>query len=399
MKDFNYSTRSTRPDFQGDFLDLMLQATNKPNIISFAGGLPNPISFPTKEMADATFKVLNQHGTIAMQYSIPEGYLPLREYIARRYSQQGIEITADDIIITNGSQQALDILSAVLIDDGDKILVEKPSYLAALQVFHLYNPKISSITLNDQGIELKELAKHLSNHPKFFYAIPTFQNPTGLTYSDETRIALANLIKETNTIFIEDNPYGDLRFNDKTYLPIQPMIKDQTILLGTFSKTVSPGMRIGWIACANSTLKKRLLAYKQIVDLHTNIFGQMVLHQYLEDNSLDQHLEKIKKLYKQQANQMITSIQKYFPSSVKYTLPQGGMFLWVTLPSPLTAVELANEAIKHDIAIAAGDPFYEDERNVPSLRLNYTNCDLETIDLGIKKLGQIINHLLANVTK
>lgn len=170
-------------------------------------------------------------------------------------------------------------------------------------------------------------------------------------------------------------------------------------MLGTFSKTVSPGMRIGWIACANSTLKKRLLAYKQIVDLHTNIFGQMVLHQYLEDNSLDQHLEKIKKLYKQQANQMITSIQKYFPSSVKYTLPQGGMFLWVTLPSPLTAVELANEAIKHDIAIAAGDPFYEDERNVPSLRLNYTNCDLETIDLGIKKLGQIINQLLANVTK
>ena len=343
MKTFNYSTRSTRPDFQGDFLDMMLQATNKPNLISFAGGLPNPISFPTQEMAAATQKVLDQHGTIAMQYSI-----------------------------------------------------EKPSYLAALQVFHLYNPKINSVTLNHHGIDLQELTAYLEQKPKFFYAIPTFQNPTGLTYDNETRIALANLLKKTNTIFIEDNPYGDLRFNDETFLPIYPLLKDQTILLGTFSKTVSPGMRIGWIACSNSYLKQKLLAYKQIVDLHTNIFGQMVLHQYLCDNSLEQHLEKIKKLYKEQAEQMITSIQKYFPAEVKHTIPQGGMFLWVTLPQKLTAVALANEAIKHDIAIAAGDPFYEEERNVSTLRLNYTNCDLKTIDQGIKILGQIIKNLLAS---
>lgn len=396
MKDFNYSKRSTRPDFQGDFLEMMLQAANKEKMISFAGGLPNPISFPTSQMAEATQKVLDQHGTIAMQYSIPEGYLPLRQFIAKRYAKQGIEITAADIIITNGSQQALDILSAVLIDEGDNILVEKPSYLAALQVFHLYNPKITSITLNNTGINLDELAQHLSKKPKFFYAIPTFQNPTGLTYSDETRITMAKLLKKTNTIFIEDNPYGDLRFNEKTYLPIQPMLKQQTILLGTFSKTVSPGMRIGWIACANHELKKKLLAYKQIVDLHTNIFGQMVLYQYLSDNSLDQHLEKIKKLYKEQANQMITSIKKYFPAQIKYTIPQGGMFLWVTLPNNLTAVELANEAIKNNITIAAGDPFYEKERNVSTLRLNYTNCDLNTIDSGIKTLSQIINNLLAS---
>ena len=161
MKTFNYSTRSTRPDFQGDFLDMMLQATNKPNLISFAGGLPNPISFPTQEMAAATQKVLDQHGTIAMQYSIPEGYLPLRQFIAHQYLKQGIDISANDIIITNGSQQALDILSAVLIDEGDKILIEKPSYLAALQVFHLYNPKINSVTLNHHGIDLQELTAYL----------------------------------------------------------------------------------------------------------------------------------------------------------------------------------------------------------------------------------------------
>ena len=395
MKTFNYSTRSTRPDFQGEFLEMMLQATNKSDLISFAGGLPNPISFPSQEMAQATQKVLDEHGTIALQYSIPEGYLPLRRYIAERYQQQGIEINAKDIIITNGSQQALDILAAVLIDEGDEILVEKPSYLAALQVFHLYNPKINSITLNQDGIDLNELAQALATKPKFFYAIPTFQNPTGLTYSNETRQELVRLLKNTNTIFIEDNPYGDLRFNDETYLPIQPLLKDQTVLLGTFSKTVSPGMRIGWIACANTDLKQKLLAYKQIVDLHTNIFGQMVIHQYLSDNSLDEHLEKIKKLYYKQAMQMITSMQAYFPPEVTFTTPQGGMFIWVTLPQKLTAVELANVAIKHNIAIAAGDPFYEDERNVSSLRLNYTNCDLTTIDQGIKTLGTLITQLLA----
>ena len=269
-------------------------------------------------------------------------------------------------------------LSAVLIDEGDKILIEKPSYLAALQVFHLYNPKINSVTLNHHGIDLQELTAYLEQKPKFFYAIPTFQNPTGLTYDNETRIALANLLKKTNTIFIEDNPYGDLRFNDETFLPIYPLLKDQTILLGTFSKTVSPGMRIGWIACSNSYLKQKLLAYKQIVDLHTNILGKWSFINIFVITVLNNTL-KNKKLYKEQAEQMITSIQKYFPAEVKHTIPQGGMFLWVTLPQKLTAVALANEAIKHDIAIAAGDPFYEEERNVSTLRLNYTNCDLKTI--------------------
>lgn len=390
MKSVQFSSRMTKPDFQADFLKLMLKTAGKQDVISFAGGLPNPISFPAKQLSKATDIVLKEKGMQALQYSNPEGYLPLREYIAARYQKQGIEVDASNIIITNGSQQALDILAAIFIDQGDTIVVEKPSYLAALQVFHLYNPKVNSISLQDDGVDIKELKDALQMNPKFFYAIPTFQNPTGLCYSDEKKIAVANAIKATNTLLIEDNPYGELRFQGKKGIPLFPLLKEQCIMLGTFSKTVSPGMRLGWICTTNQEVYQKIFDYKQIVDLHTNVFGQMVLHQYLMDNDLDKHLAKIINLYGKQANAMITSIQKYFPKEVKYTIPKGGMFLWVTLPKGITAIELANKAIMQNVAIAAGDPFYEEHRNVHTLRLNYTNCDEQTIEKGIKILAQII---------
>ena len=390
MKSVQFSSRMTTPDFQADFLKLMLKTAGKQDVISFAGGLPNPISFPAKELSKATDKVLKEKGTQALQYSNPEGYLPLREHIAIRYQKQGIKVEASNIIITNGSQQALDILAAIFIDQGDAIVVEKPSYLAALQVFHLYNPKVTSVSLQDDGVDIKELKDALQRNPKFFYAIPTFQNPTGLCYSDEKKIAVANAIKETNTLFIEDNPYGELRFQGKKGIPLFPLLKEQCIMLGTFSKTVSPGMRLGWICTTNQEVYQKIFDYKQIVDLHTNVFGQMVLHQYLMDNDLDTHLAKIINLYGKQAQAMITSIQKHFPKEVKYTVPQGGMFLWITLPKGITAIELADKAIIQNVAIAPGDPFYEERRNVQTLRLNYTNCDEQTIEKGIKILAQII---------
>lgn len=394
MKELKLSNRMTRPDFQAEFLEMMLKTAGKGDMISFAGGLPNPISFPAKQLAIAADKVLNEKGIFALQYSNPEGYLPLREFIASRYQQKGIEVTAADIFITNGSQQALDILGAVLLDENDRIIMEKPSYLAALQVFHLYNPKVLSVSLQEDGADMEELKTLLQENPKFFYSVPTFQNPTGLSYSNEKRQTLASLIKETNTIFIEDNPYGELRFHGKEKIPLQPLLKEQCVMLGTFSKTVSPGMRLGWICTTNKQLYKKMLDYKQIVDLHTNIFGQMVLHQYLIENSLDEHLTKIIALYKKQAQAMMDSIAKYFPSSVQYTKPEGGMFLWVTLPKGITAITLAKEATKQGVVIAAGDPFYETERNVSTLRLNYTNCDEKTIDKGIKILADIINSRL-----
>lgn len=391
MKELQFSSRMTRPDFQAEFLEMMLQAANKEDMISFAGGLPNPISFPAKQLAKATNQVLEKKGILALQYSNTEGYLPLRQYIVERYRQKGIEVSPEDILITNGSQQALDILGAVLLDEQDKIVMEEPSYLAALQVFHLYHPNVVTVALQNDGVDLQQVEKALKQQPKFFYAVPTFQNPTGLSYSNETRLQLAKLLQTTNTIFIEDNPYGDLRYQGEEKIPLQPLLKEQCVMLGTFSKTVSPGMRLGWICTTNKPLYKKMLDYKQIVDLHTNIFGQMVLHQYLMDNSLDEHLTKIIALYRKQAQAMMDSMAKYFPKSVQYTKPEGGMFLWVTLPKGITAITLAREGLKKGVAIAAGDPFYEDKRDVQTFRLNYTNCDEGTIEKGIKILAEIIN--------
>ena len=389
------SKKMLRKDFQNDFIKMMLRAATGENIISFAGGLPNPISFPIKEIEIATKEVLATDGVYALQYSATLGYKPLRTFIVNRYQQQGIMVTPDDILITNGSQQALDILGNVLLDEEDHILLENPAYLAALQAFHLHNVKVHTVNLNKDGVVVDELKEYVEKYdPKFFYAVPTFQNPTGLTYTKETREKAAEIIKNSNTIFIEDNPYGELRFKGEEQDSFAKLLGEQCIMLGTFSKIVSPGMRIGWICCTNKTLQQKMIDYKQIVDLHTNIFGQMVLSRYLEQNDLDQHIAKIKKLYFCQAEAMLQAMKKYFPKSVQYTEPEGGMFLWVTLPEGLTAVELGNLALAKGVAIAPGDPFYESERNVGTFRLNYTNCENETIEKGIAILGTLIYEML-----
>ncbi len=389
-----FAQRVQRPDFQGEFVKTMLVAAASPNIISFAGGLPNPVSFPVKEMEAACTKVLEENGVSALQYSTTQGYKPLREFIAKRYEKIGAKVEADDILITNGSQQALDIIGAVLLDEGDDILLERPSYLAALQMFHLYGPKVHTVELCEGGIDCDELKSILDKvSPKFFYAIPNFQNPTGLTYSAACREKTAAILKGTNTIFIEDNPYGELRFRGENQKSMQAYLGSQCMMLGTFSKTVSPGIRIGWICCRIPELMQKMLEYKQMVDLHTNVFCQMVLAQYLKDNDLDVHMEKIKALYQAQADAMMSCMDKYLPAEVTYTKPEGGMFIWATLPAGCTAVELANRAAKAGVAIAAGDPFYEKDRNVRTLRLNYSNCTPARIDEGMQILGRIIREM------
>lgn len=389
------SDRMLKPDFQGEFVDAILKAAASPDLISFGGGLPNPISFPVEEMEVAVHKVLEKNGVKALQYSTTEGYAPLREFIAKRYQLIGADIKADEIVITNGSQQALDIFGAVLINPGDDILLERPSYLAALQTFHLYDPNVLTVELTNEGINCDELAEILKNHkPKFFYAIPNFQNPTGLTYSKATREKVAELVKKSNMILIEDNPYGELRFRGEGGYSFSHYLGDQCCMMGTFSKTVSPGMRIGWIACKNKELMQKLIAYKQVMDLHTNIFCQMVLAQYLEDNDLDKHMVKIKDLYQHQADLMMGCMDKYFPEGVTYTKPEGGMFIWATMPEGVKAVDVQNEAVKRGVLVVAGDPFYERDRGVRTMRINYSNSTEESMDKGIKILGEVIRDLM-----
>lgn len=396
--EFQCSNRSNKPDFQGEFLSVILKAAASPDIISFGGGLPNPISFPVKEMEVAVQKVLEKNGAAALQYSTTEGYAPLRQFIADRYAKMGVDdVKPEDIIITNGSQQALDMVSSVMLNPGDEVVVEDPTYLAALQTFHLYDPTVLPVELRTDGINCEQLEQTLAAHqPKFMYIIPSFQNPTGLTYSAEVREKAAEIIKKSNVLVVEDNPYSELRFSGTGGYSFGHYLGDQCCMLGTFSKVVSPGMRIGWICCRNEALREKLLAYKMTMDLHTNIFCQMVLAQYLEDNDLDEHIEATKVLYKQKAEHMIACMEKYMPEGVTFTQPEGGMFMWATMPEGIQALDVYYAGLKKGVAVCPGDPFYENQRGVRTMRINYSNSTDEAIETGIRMLGEAIREQMKN---
>lgn len=362
-----------------------------PEMISFSGGFPNPTSFPVEEIKAATIKVLDQDGANALQYSSSEGYLPLRQYIATRYDHRfGLKVDPSEILIVNGSQQAFDLIAKVFLDVSDTIVIEHPAYLGALQSFSFYEPTYKEVKLTKSGLDLNELKDALKDNPKLMYVVPNFQNPTGLSYSNENRVAIANLLKETDTILIEDDPYGELRFKGQDNKPIKSLIDDQTILLGSFSKVVSPGMRMGWIV-AKQDIMDRLVIAKQASDLHSNYFTQRVLYQYLSDNDLDAHIQTIKAMYLAQREQMLASIKHYFDPSITYTEPEGGMFLWVTLPQGVSSMRLFEKAVSEKIVYVPGDPFYPEGENLNTLRLNYTNSTIQEIEEGIRRLAKVFN--------
>lgn len=383
---------------QKSFIREILKITENPDVISFAGGLPNPDSFPIKEIQQASEKVLADYGSSVLQYSSTEGYLPLREYIAERYYQRfGLSVEADEILITSGSQQALDLIGKILLNKGDQVVLERPGYLGAIQAFSIFEPEFQSVALNDDGIDLNQLADTLKVHnPKLFYTVPNFHNPSGVTYSAENREKIAELLKQQQTILIEDDPYSELRFIGEDLPPIKKFLGDQSIMLGSFSKIVAPAMRLGWI-CAQGELMEKLIIAKQAADLHTNYYSQRIVHQFLIDNDLEDHIEKIKQMYKQKRECMVQMIKKYFPKEVKSTQPEGGMFLWVTLPEGMSSLDLFNLAAKENVAFVPGDPFYVNGKNVNTLRLNYTNSSEEMIEEGIKRLAKVIKQMLNHV--
>ena len=396
--ELKFSKTITKPDFQGEFTASILAAAASQDVISFAGGLPNPVSFPVKEMEAATQKVLSEQGAVALQYSSTQGYLPLRQWAAKRYEVLGVtDVEADDIIITNGSQQALEMIGRAMIDPGDKVLVENPTYLVALQSFHLYDPQVIPVDINADGIDCDKLQAAIDANPdaKFIYIIPNFQNPTGLTYSKEVRERAAEILKKSNLLVLEDNPYSELRFSGEGGKSFGYYLGEQCCMFGTFSKIVSPGMRIGWICCRNKELRAKLLSYKSTADLHTNIFCQMVLAQYLADNDLDEHINKTKVLYKQKAEFMMECMRKYLPAGVTFTPTEGGMFLWAELPEGITALDLYRKGLAQGVAICPGDPFYETERNVRTFRVNYSNSTDEAIEKGMQILGEACKELMA----
>jgi 2-aminoadipate transaminase len=379
------------------FIREILKVTQNPDVISFAGGLPNPKFFPVTEIAEAATAVLTKTNILSLQYSTTEGYPPLREYIAQRYNdKKKLDVTPDEILITNGSQQGLDLIGKVFLGKNDKIVIEKPAYLGAIQAFSAYEPQFYPVPLLEDGIDIDLLKNVLNgNSIKLFHTVINFQNPSGISYSERKRHELAELLKQHNTIVVEDDPYADLRFSGTAPQSMRNLLDGKAILLGSFSKTIAPGLRLGWI-CAKRDIMDKLITIKQASDLHSSSLCQRIVHQYLISNNMDKHIETIINVYKSQRDAMISSIEKYFPSEVTFTRPEGGMFLWVTLPKQLSALDLFEYAIKENVAFVPGTPFYIDGCGTNNMRLNFSNADENTIEEGIKRLGRIIENMLSN---
>ncbi|MCI9459065.1 MAG: PLP-dependent aminotransferase family protein [Clostridia bacterium] len=376
------------------FVRGILKVAADPSIISFAGGLPNPISFPQDALSESMQRIVKDYGSKVFQYSLTAGLPELRRYIAQRYkAKHGLDITEDEIVITTGSQQALDLIAKVLLDRGDGVVVENPTYLAAIQAFSMSMPKFYPVDLTDEGMDVDGLRRALENDVKFVYAIPNFQNPTGLTYSAACRERVFAALDERDTVLIEDDPYGELMFGGTRLPYIGAGRLKNSILLGTFSKTCTPGMRTGYIVCKNAELMKHISVAKEASDLHTNIFSQYLIYDYLTHNDYDAHISRITELYRKQADAMISAMRKYFPTTVGYTEPRGGMFLWVTLPDGMSAMSLFPKALENKVAFVPGDPFYVDRKDANTMRLNFTNADCATIEEGIRRLGAILKSL------
>ncbi len=374
----------------------ILKLIENPEVISFAGGLPAPELFPIEEMKRVAELVLDEAGSQVLQYSTTEGYLPLRDKIAKRMELVGIQAKAEDVLITSGSQQGLDFTGKIFLDEGDIVVCESPSYLGAINAFKSYSPQFVEVSTDDEGMLMDELEEVLSTkkNVKVIYTIPDFQNPTGKTWSIERRKKLVELANHYDIPIIEDNPYGELRFEGERPPSIKSFdTEGRVVFLGTFSKTFCPGLRIGWV-CAEKPLLQKYIHVKQGADLHTNGMSQRELDKFLELYDLDAHIEKIKNVYRKRRDVMMEAIKEHFPENLKYTYPEGGLFSWVELPSHVNARDLFLKALELNVAFVPGGSFYPNGGKENTFRLNYSNMSEEKIKEGIKRLGKVLKEAL-----
>ena len=394
-KDAAWQYASRMRKIPKSFVREILKVTQDPEVISFAGGLPNPRFFPVQDIAEAATAALSKADGRALQYGTTEGYAPLREYIAQRYRRnEGLDVTADEILITNGSQQGLDLIGKIFIDPGDDIVIERPGYLGAIQAFSVYEPRFHAVPLWDDGADLDRLADILQAHRvKFFHTVINFQNPSGISYSDSKRDALATLLAEYKMTVIEDDPYKELRFEGTPRRSLRCRLDSGVVLLGSFSKIVAPGLRLGWVCAERETMDKLIVA-KQANDLHSNSFCQRMLSEYLHRHDIDTHIATIRAAYKRQKDVMLAALEAHFPQEVTFTRPEGGMFLWATLPERLSAVELFEHAAREKVVFVPGTPFFVDGGGTHNMRLNFSNADEDKINEGIARLGRVAARLL-----
>jgi len=387
----------------------LLKLTEKPDIISFAGGLPAPDVFPVVEFQEACQRVLQDYGAQALQYGTTEGYQPLREQIARHTARYGIQVGPENILITSGSQQALDLIGKILINRGDRILVESPTYLGALQAWNAYGAEYVTVPMDKSGMNTDAMEEALRTGPKFIYVLPNFQNPTGVTLSLKRRHQLIELADRYGVPIIEDDPYGQLRFEGE-HLPSVVLLDHRfrengnasysgnVIYLSTFSKILAPGIRLAWVIAPQEVIFK-LVQAKQGADLHTATFNQIVAHEVSRHGFLDKHIKVIRDTYKERRDVMLAAMDRFFPAEVDWTHPEGGLFLWGTLPKHLSAAEVLKVAIERKVAFVPGNPFHPNGGGHNTMRINFSFSRPEVIMEGIQRLGEVIHERIGNPVK
>ncbi|MFJ7469315.1 PLP-dependent aminotransferase family protein [Peribacillus frigoritolerans] len=374
----------------------ILKVTERPEVISFAGGLPAPELFPVENLKNACNAVLDEEGAASLQYGTTEGYIPLRGAISQRMKGIGINSTIENVLITSGSQQALDLTGRLFINEGDTIICESPTYLAAINAFKSYDAKFVEVVMDDDGMVMEELEKKLNNHPdtKFIYTIPDFQNPTGRTLKLERRKRMIELANQYDVLIVEDNPYGAVRFAGEELPPVKHFdTENRVIYISTFSKIFTPGLRLGWI-CADESFIEKYVAFKQTADLHTDSLAQRITAKYMEIYDMEEHIKKIKAVYKTKCTNMMRSIEEFFPKNLSYSNPEGGLFIWVELPEGIDSAHIFTECLKNNVACVPGTPFFPNGTQKNTLRLNYSNMSNEKIIEGIKRMGEVLHREL-----
>ena len=369
----------------------ILKVTEKPGIISFAGGLPSPKTFPVSEFSAACEKVLRQDGHAALQYAASEGFAALRELVAAFLPWP---VDPAQVLITTGSQQGLDLIAKVLLDEGSRVLVETPTYLGALQAFTPMEPEIVGVANDDEGVDLADLESKAAG-ARFFYVLPNFQNPTGRTMTEARRAGLSAEAARLGLPLIEDNPYGDLWFDTPPPLPLTARNPEGCVYLGSFSKVLAPGLRLGFMVAPKS-LYPKLLQAKQAADLHSPGFNQRMVAEVMKDGFLERHVPTIRALYKSQRDAMLGAMQQDMPEGVEWNTPAGGMFVWVRLPAGLSAIELLPKAVDKGVAFVPGAAFYAEGADPRTMRLSFVTASVEQIRIGIAALGEAIREQLAS---
>ena len=375
----------------------LLKLTAKPEIISFAGGLPAPELFPVKEIAQVSHDLVLKEGQKLLQYATTEGRPTLREKIAKRMTEKyGTPVDMNDILITTGSQQCLDFAGKLFLDPGDVVLCESPSYLGALNAFNAYQPVFKEVPTDGEGIIPEELDKILATTPKckFIYVIPDFQNPTGICWSLERRKKFIEVINKYDLPVFEDNPYGELRYRGESFPTLKSMdTKGLVSFLGTFSKIFCPGLRLGWIAGPH-TIVEKFVMIKQSADLHTSNFDQGVADAYMDTYDLDAHVKEIVELYGHRRDLILKTMEEEFPEGVEFTRPDGGLFLWVTVPEGVSARKVFDKCIEQKVAAVIGDAFYPNDKTDRSMRVNYSCMPDDKIVEGVKRMAKAIKECM-----